>query len=154
MKVLALLLISLNGFSQIKVDRAGDNWHKLIDSALSLIDSTSPYHSNLVKASCNHIAFFNSRYSSNAGRLGSKGTIFVAKGDLEFGVQNLALVIVHESLHLYYLMKGIKLTEADEELNCYRLELNFLERVQNPDPFLVNHVSSMVRKFWYISSKQ
>jgi hypothetical protein len=144
------LIIWLDLTSQIKIDQAGDNWSLKIDSALMLIKESSLDHHILVLENCKQISFFNSRYSSNSGKYKEKGTIFISSGDIEFGIQNLAMVIVHESLHLMYTRKAIIISPEEEELSCYYFELQLLNKFKNPDPFLRSHCLSMIDRFWYI----
>jgi hypothetical protein len=60
----------------------------------------------------------------------------VSTKDVKLGINNLACVLIHESLHLYFLRKGVKMTPTEEENYCYQYELEFIEKLSNPESWL------------------
>lgn len=135
-----LFLFPLTSFSQIKVDKAGDGWDKKIDSALVLIQKTDIEKYQLIDSVCNRVEFWSSGFSSNEGNYGEKGTILVAVKDVKLNsINNLAVVLVHESLHLHVLQKGYIIAPEQEEAWCYRYELTFIDKLKNPEPWLKQH---------------
>ncbi len=54
-------------------------------------------------------------------------------------INNLAVVLVHESLHLHVLQKGYIVAPEQEEAWCYRYELTFIDKLKNPEPWLKQH---------------
>jgi hypothetical protein len=125
---------------QIQVDKAGDGWDLKIDSAIFLIKQVDTVKFNLLSDVCYKIEFWNNTFSSNDGSYGNKGVILVAVKDIKLNsINNLAAVLVHESLHLYVLQKGIAYSPSQEEEYAYRYELEFISRLKNPEPWLFQH---------------
>jgi hypothetical protein len=132
---LLLLLIPFTCSGQIRVDKAGDGWDLKIDSALTVIKCTDLQKHQLLDSVCQEVSFWISNFSSNE-LVGKTGRIYVSTKDVKLGINNLACVLIHESLHLYFLRKGVKMTPAEEENYCYRYELEFIEKLTNPEPWL------------------
>ena len=142
MKSLLLILLTLPSllFSQIIVDKAGDGWDSKIDSALQLIKKTDIKKYQLLDSVCGKVEFWSSGFSSNEGKYGEKGIILVAVKDVKLNsINNLAVVLVHESLHLHVLQKGYIIIPEQEEVWCYRYELDFIDKLPNPEPWLKQH---------------
>jgi hypothetical protein len=132
---LLLLLIPSICSGQIRVDKAGDGWDLKIDSALIVIKQTDLQKYQLLDSVCQEVSFWISNFSSNE-LVGKTGRIYVSTKDVKLGINNLACVLIHESLHLYFLRKGVKMTPAEEENYCYRYELEFIQKLTNPEPWL------------------
>lgn len=132
---LLLLLIPFTSSGQIRIDKAGDGWDLKIDSALTVIKQTDPQKFQLLDSVCQEVSFWISDFSSNE-LVENKGRIYVSVKDVRLGINNLACVLVHESLHLYFLRRGVQLTPAEEENYCYRYELEFIQKLTNPEPWL------------------
>jgi len=132
---LLLFLIPFTSSGQIRIDKAGDGWDLKIDSALIVIKQTDLQKSQLLDSVCQEVSFWISNFSSNE-LIGKEGRIYVSTKDVKLGINNLACVLVHESLHLYFLRKGVQMTPAEEENYCYRYELEFIEKLINPEPWL------------------
>ena len=128
---LLLLLIPSICLGQIKVDKAGDGWDLKIDSALTVIKYTDLQKYQLLDSVCQEVSFWISNFSSNE-LVGKTGRIYVSTKDVKLGVNNLACVLIHESLHLYFLRKGVKMTPAEEEKEVFLTfpEINQLGLVQ------------------------
>lgn len=140
-----LLFITNLSFGQIKIDKAGDGWDQKIDSALQLIKKTDPEKYQLIDRVCERVEFWSSGFSSNEGSYGKKGTILVAIKDVQLNsINNLAVVLVHESLHLHVLQKGYIIIPQQEEAWCYRYELTFIDKLENPEPWLKQHAISQL----------
>lgn len=142
MKSLILILLTLPSllFSQIKIDKAGDGWDSKIDSALQLIKKTDIEKYQLLDSVCDKVEFWSSSFSSNEGKYGEKGIILVAVKDVQLNsINNLAVVLVHESLHLHVLQKGYIIIPEQEEAWCYRYELDFIDKLHNPESWLKQH---------------
>lgn len=137
-----LFLLPINSYSQISIDKAGDGWHLKIDSALTLISQYDSAKFELLNDVCSKIEFWNGSYSTNDGDT----VIVVAVNDVKLGsINNLALVLIHESLHLYLMDRGVELLTKAEENYCYRYELEFLEKLPNPEPWLTRHVLEQIK---------
>ena len=142
MKSLLLILLTLPSLllSQIVIDKAGDGWDSKIDSALQLIKKTDIEKYQLLDSVCGKVEFWSSGFSSNEGKYGEKGIILVAVEDVQLNsINNLAVVLVHESLHLHVLQKGYVIIPEQEEAWCYRYELDFIDKLPNPEPWLKQH---------------
>jgi len=142
MKSLLLILLLLPNLllSQIVIDKAGDGWDLKIDSALQLIKKTDIKKYQLLDSVCGKVEFWSSGFSSNEGKYGNKGVILVAVKDVKLNsINNLAVVLVHESLHLHVLQKGYIIIPEQEEAWCYRYELDFIDKLSNPEPWLKQH---------------
>lgn len=136
----SLLFITNLAYSQIKIDKAGNGWDLKIDSALQLIKKTDTEKYQLLDSVCERVEFWSSGFSSNEGSYGKKGTILVAIKDVQLNsINNLAVVLVHESLHLHVLQKGYIIIPEQEEAWCYRYELDFIDKLDNPEPWLKQH---------------
>lgn len=132
---LLLLLIPFTSSGQIRIDKAGDGWDLKIDSALTVVKQTDPQKFQLLDSVCQEVSFWISDFSSNE-LVENKGRIYVSVKDVKLGINNLACVLVHESLHLYFLRRGVQMTPAEEENYCYRYELEFIQKLKNPEPWL------------------
>ena len=132
---LLLLLIPFTSSGQIRIDKAGDGWDLKIDSALTVIKQTDPQKFQLLDSVCQEVSFWISDFSSNE-LVENKGRIYVSVKDVRLGINNLACVLVHESLHLYFLRRGVQMTPAEEENYCYKYELEFIQKLTNPEPWL------------------
>ena len=138
MKSLLLILLTLPSllFSQIKIDKAGDGWDQKIDSALNIVKQYDSTKYKLLTSVCSKVEFWTNSFSSNDG----VNTILVSVGDIKLNsINNLAVVLVHESLHLYLMGRKNGLSEKAEENYCYRYELEFLKMLPNPEPWLISH---------------
>ena len=135
-----MLFITNLAFGQIKIDKAGNGWDLKIDSALQLIKQVDIEKYQLIDSVCSRVEFWSSGFSSNEGSYGNKGTILVAVKDVQLNsINNLAVVLVHESLHLHVLQKGYIVAPEQEEAWCYRYELTFIDKLKNPEPWLKQH---------------
>ena len=144
--ILTFLITSFSS-SQIRIDKAGDGWDRKIDSALMLIKQTDIEKYQLIDSVCSRVEFWSSGFSSNEGSYGNKGTILVAVKDVKLNsINNLAVVLVHESLHLHVLQKGYIITPEQEEVWCYRYELGFIDKLKNPEPWLKQHAITQLTK--------
>lgn len=135
-----ILLFPISCYSQISIDKAGDGWDLKIDSAITLIKKVDPEKAQVLDSVCNKIEFWQGGFSTVDGSYGNKGTVLVSVKDVNLNsINNLAAVLVHESLHLLFLQKGIVLTSAKEEMYCYRYEYEFVLKLDDPEPWLIQH---------------
>lgn len=135
-----ILLFPISCYSQISIDKAGDGWDLKVDSAITLIKKVDPEKALVLDSVCNRIEFWQGGFSTNSGTYGNKGTILISVKDVNLNsINNLAAVLVHESLHLLFLQKGIVLTLTKEEMYCYRYEYEFVLKLDNPEPWLIQH---------------
>ena len=141
-----LIFLAVPCFAQIKIDKAGDGWDLKVDSAIQLIRRVDIDKYKMLDTNCTQISFMISPYSS-CQLEDSKGHIYIAVSDIKLNsINNIAVVLVHESLHLYIAKKGIELIPAKEETFCYMYELNFIEKLTNPEPWLIEHALNNINK--------
>ena len=140
------LFLSIPCFSQIKIMKAGDGWDLRIDSALALIAQTDVNTYIRVIDVVDIVDFWISPYSSN--NVSQDGnTIYISTGDAKMNsIANLACVLVHESLHLNYLLHPIAQTPDEEELKCYIYELSFINKLPTPEPWLQANAVEQIHK--------
>ena len=139
--LLLFIIVSTTCYGQIVVDKAGDGWDLKVDSALNLIEKTDSNAHNLIHSVCYKIQFWNGCYSTNDG----EHDIIISTGDIKLGsINNLAAVIVHESVHLYLSNRGVELITKVEENLTYRYELDFINKLPNPEPWLIHHAQQQI----------
>ena len=133
-------------FGQIQVDKAGDGWDQKIDSAISLIRETDPDKYSLLESNCSKVSFWVSEFSSNEITPEEKGIIYISTKEIGLNsINNLAAVLVHESLHLYLSRQGANFPAEKEENYCYKYELEFIRKLPNPEPWLVQHTQEQIK---------
>jgi hypothetical protein len=140
------LFLAVPCFSQIKIDKAGDGWDLKVDSAIQLIKQVDIDKYKLLDTNCSQVSFMISPYSSCSLENG-QGHIYIAVDDLKLNsINNIAVVLVHESLHLYIAKKGIEMIPEKEETFCYMYELSFIKKLPNPEPWLIEHAINNIKK--------
>lgn len=141
--ILFILLLPVFASAQIKIDKAGDGWDLKTDSALNLIKEYDSVKYRLLLDVCDRIEFWNGSYSTNDG----KKTIVVCVQDIKLrSKNNLAAVLVHESLHLWYSNVEPTLESKKEENMCYRYEFSFLQKLPNVESWLWAHTVNQIVK--------
>lgn len=141
--ILFILLLPVFASAQIKIDKAGDGWDLKTDSALNLIKEYDSVKYRLLLDVCDRIEFWNGSYSTNDG----KKTIVVCVQDVKLeSINNLAAVLVHESLHLRYSNVEPTLESKKEENMCYRYEFSFLQKLPNVESWLWTHTVNQIVK--------
>lgn len=126
--------------------KAGDGWDLKVDTALALIAQTDINVYTRVVDVCDIIDFWISPYSSN--NISQDGNvIYIAVGDMKLNsASNLACIIVHESLHLYYSLHPVTQSQDEEELKCYIYELSFINKLPTPEPWLQANAVEKIHK--------
>lgn len=145
MRIIFLLILFFPTFvySQIKIDKAGDEWNLKIDSAINIIKHYDSTKYQLLLNVCNKVEFWNGNYSTNDG----KKSIIVSIKDVKLNsLNNLAAILVHESLHLYYSSTNNILEDKIEENICYKYEFSFLEKLPNVEIWLWRHTLEQIVK--------
>jgi hypothetical protein len=132
-----IFLLPIFGHSQMVIDDVGDNWKKNVDSALSVIKKYDIESYEVVINNCKLISFWMGGFSTTQ----DSTTILISVRDMNIkSINNLACIIVHESKHLDFLNKGIKMDPSKEEFICYTYEYEFLEKIPNIEYWLRTHV--------------
>lgn len=148
MRTLLIILICLPTLlkAQIQVDDVGDGWKSKVDSAITLIKSVSPEAWSVLDSTTSHIEFWlGDRSSTRPDPNFNKGTILLAVDEIELGIVNIAAVLVHESLHLSFHQKQLKIDQNQEEITAYVWELLFLMKVPNCPIWLIHNAESQIK---------
>jgi hypothetical protein len=135
------LFLSFNLFSQLRIDDVGDGWKQTVEQALDLIKQYDTTRYNLLLEVCTHISYSTALFSTTE----SENTILISQKDIQSkNINNIAAVLVHESLHLYFQRNGYKMTEHQEEFRCYIYEMQFLLLLPNVEPWLIEHAQKQI----------
>ena len=150
MKQLLVCLISLIPFltfSQIRIDDIGDGWKAKVEQALTVIQQTDCEKYDLLMSTCKHISYSTATFATTE----SGTTILIPRREIVVGnINDIAAILVHESLHLYMLQNKLIMPEADEEVLCYAYELEFLLQIPGVETWLLDHARKQIA---YFSSK-
>lgn len=149
MRTIFLLLVTLPlfTFSQIRINKAGDEWDKKIDSALNVIKTTDPKKYNLLVNVCGEVSFWLGDFSSCELTKEGVGRIYVSVKDVKLNsINNLASILIHESLHLYFRKIKLVLPENVEENCCYSYEWDFLTKVPKVETWLLKHTLNQIKQ--------
>jgi hypothetical protein len=129
---------------QIYISKAGDGWDLLIDSALTLIKNTDSVKYSFILRVCDTVDFWAGEFSSNDGFK----SILVSVKDVKLNsVNNLAAILLHESMHLYYSQNNIQLSLGEEERSCYVYEFEFLIKLEKLEPWLLQHTIKQIQNY-------
>jgi len=135
-----LLLLTIPCYGQPIISKAGDSWDLKIDSAIQLIKEYDFEKYHTFTEVCQRIDFWKSSFSSTSIVEGHY-TILVADADVKLNsINNLAAVLVHESLHLLIAMQDLNISEREEEYRCYLYELSFVKNIPTPEPWLTANI--------------
>jgi hypothetical protein len=138
------ILSSTNLFGQIKVAPVEFYWVKRVDSALNIIKTYDISVYDTLTKYCKNIGFWNGKYSSIDGT----SEILITKNDVMLGpINNLVAVIVHESKHLQYINNDIRITIAEEEIECFLYEKRFLLKIPNIENWLIENTDKEIKRF-------
>jgi hypothetical protein len=141
-----LILLTVPCKAQV-IAKAGDGWDLKVDSAIQLLRTVDSSKYAVLKKVCHRVDFWKSSFSSN-GILEGQYTILIADADIKLNsINNLAAVIVHESLHLLFMIENRFLTEKEEEYKCYVYELSFIQKLPTPEPWLTANAYDKVQLY-------
>jgi hypothetical protein len=135
------LFLSFNLFSQLRIDDVGDGWKQTVEQAIDLIKQYDTVRYNLLFEVCDQISYSTAPFSTT--EMGN--VILISQNDIKAkNINNIAAVLVHESLHLYFQRYGYKMTEYQEEFRCYVTEMQFLLLLPNVEPWLIEHAQHQI----------
>ena len=144
MKLLAKCLSIFFPFilsAQIKIDDVGDGWKNKVEQAIEVVKQYDSEKYTLLTENCNHISYSLLPFSTTE----SKNTILISQKEILKGnVNDIAAILVHESLHLYFLKNNIILPENEEEILCYTYELELLFKIPDVEPWLIDHAKKQI----------
>jgi hypothetical protein len=145
--VKCLSLIPFLTFGQIRIDDVGDGWKSKVEQALQVVQQTDCEKYEMIMSTCTHISYSTANFATTE----SGNTILIPRREIMAGnINDIAAILVHESLHLYILQTKMTMPEADEELLCYAYELEFLLQIPGVEQWLLDHARKQIT---YFSSK-
>jgi len=145
--VKCLSLIPFLTFGQIRIDDVGDGWKGKVEQALQVVQQTDCEKYEMIVSTCTHISYSTANFATTE----SGNTILIPRREIMAGnINDIAAILVHESLHLYILQTKMSMPEADEELLCYAYELEFLLQIPGVEQWLLDHARKQIA---YFSSK-
>jgi len=136
-----LMFLSLNLHSQIKIDDVGENWKKNVTLSLEVIKKYDKEKYDEIINVCKRITFHTGFHST----VEEPETIVISQLEMiNFNVNNVAAVIIHESKHLFFRKNKITQPQNKEEKLCYEYELDFLKKIDGVEMWLIQHVKNMI----------
>ena len=144
LSVLLFLFISIYSFGQLKITDVGDGWKNKVDSALKIIQTYDIEKYNVILETCTLIGYWNESFSTTEG----DSVILISTKDISNeSINNIAAILVHESMHLYIKQLYAQVNPNREETICYVYELNFLYKVPNVEPWLIENTTSKIKYY-------
>lgn len=141
LSMLFLLFISSITYGQIRIDDVGDNWSRKVELSLLVIKKYDSEKYKLLNDICEKITYSNAKFSS----IEFNNTITLSQSELiNYNQNNLAASIVHELRHLLFKKYPQEITYREEEVICYKYEYDFLTKIPNVEPWLLNHAKKMI----------
>jgi hypothetical protein len=139
--MLFLLFISSLSYGQIRIDDVGDNWSRKVELSLLVIKKYDSEKYKLLNDICENITYSNAKFSS----IEFNNTITLSQSELiNYNQNNLAATIIHELRHLLFRKYPQEITYREEEVICYKYEYDFLTKIPNVEPWLLNHAKKMI----------
>ena len=141
LSMLFLLFISSLSYGQIRIDNLGDGWDKKVELSLLVIKKYDPEKYEILNDICENITYSNAKFSS----IEFNNTITLSQSELlNYNQNNLATTIIHELRHLLFKKYPQEITYREEEVICYKYEYDFLTKIPNVEPWLLNHAKKMI----------
>ncbi len=135
------MTMSYFSHSQITIDDVGDNWRKNVIVSLENIKKHDSQKYEILLSVCSHISFWNGGYST----IDDSTTIVVSQKDMKLNsINNISVVLVHESYHLWVKKLKFQHEKRVEELLAYIYEQDFLSSIPNVEDYLLKHVDNMI----------
>ena len=142
--LLILLTLSTYSFSQIRITDVGDGWKGKVEQALDTIQKYDKEKYYLIMETCKVVAYWNGGFATTE----SDSIITIPTKEMNNGnIYNIAAILVHESLHLYFLSPKFKLNPNVEEVIVYQHELEFLMKVPNVDGWLIQNAQNKINYY-------
>jgi hypothetical protein len=142
--VLLFLFTSIYSFGQLTVTDVGDGWKNKVDSALKIIQTYDIEKYNVILETCTLIGYWNESFSTTEG----DSVILISVKDMNnTSINNIAAILVHESLHLFIKQMYTKLNPNKEETMCYAYELNFLQKIPNVEKWLIDNATTKIKYY-------
>lgn len=142
--IAVLLCANFSAFGQIKVPDVGDGWKSKVNEAIELIRKIDTAKYNILIKTCDDIEYWNGSFSTTDTR-----SIIIPTSELRYGnINNIAAILIHESMHLYTKQNGFCFESPnDEEWYCYIYELDFLLQIPNVEDWLIENARKQIIKY-------
>ena len=106
--IICLSFIPFFSFTQIKIDDVGDGWKGKVEQAIEIVKQYDSEKYTLLMENCKHISYSLLAFSTTE----NGNTILISQKEILKGnINDIAAILVHESLHLYLLQNQIKMAE-------------------------------------------
>ena len=133
---IALILLPLFLNSQIKIIDVGEGWKSKVEQAIRVVQKYDSTKYKVLIHECIQIDFGLISFATNDGN----NVIILPVEILKRGcINDIAACLVHESRHIQLYKLGKKLSENEEEILCYRWELDFLQHIPNVETWLIQN---------------
>lgn len=143
--VLLLSMFIFNSlYGQIKITDVGDGWKGKVEQALDTVKKYDKEKYYLIMETCKVVAFWNGGFSTTE----SDSIITIPTKEMNNGnIYNIAAILVHESLHLYFLTTKFNLNPNVEEVITYQHELEFLKKIPYVDQWLIENAKNKIKVY-------
>ena len=139
--LLILLALSSYSFTQIRITDVGDGWKGKVEQALDTIQKYDKEKYYLIMETCKVVAYWNGGFATTE----SDSIITIPTKEMNNGnIYNIAAILVHESLHLYFITTKFNLRPNVEEVIAYQHELEFLKKVPCVDQWLIENTKNKI----------
>ena len=139
--IICLSFIPFFSFTQIKIDDVGDGWKGKVEQAIEIVKQYDSEKYTLLMENCKHISYSLLAFSTTE----NGNTILISQKEILKGnINDIAAILVHESLHLYLLRNQIKMAFNEEEILCYTYELELLFKIPDVEPWLIDHAKKQI----------
>jgi hypothetical protein len=136
-----LLTLSTYSFSQIRITDVGDGWKGKVEQALDTIQKYDKEKYYLIMETCKVVAYWNGGFATTE----SDSIITIPTKEMNNGnIYNIAAILVHESLHLYFITTKFNLRPNVEEVIAYQHELEFLNKIPCVDEWLIQNAKNKI----------
>jgi hypothetical protein len=140
--LLTLLTLSTYSFSQIRITDVGDGWKGKVEQALDTIQKYDKEKYYLIMETCKVVAYWNGGFATTE----SDSIITIPTKEMNNGnIYNIAAILVHESLHLYFITTKFNLRPNVEEVIAYQHELEFLKKIPCVDEWLIENAKNKIK---------
>ena len=125
---LALLFLTINASTQIIIADEDEILRSRVDSALSIIETSDPSRYSLLLENCDKIDF--SDYATPISL--SNGVVIIPVEMInESTVNEIAGIIVNQSMHLFFINYVIEMDKHLEDITCSAYEIDFLLKIRD-----------------------
>jgi hypothetical protein len=142
--LLILLILSSYSFSQIRITDVGDDWKGKVEQALDTIQKYDKEKYYLIMETCKVVAYWNGGFATTE----SDSIITIPTKEMNNGnIYNIAAILVHESLHLYFITTKFNLRPNVEEVIAYQHELEFLKKIPCVNGWLIENAQNKINYY-------